>query len=320
MQRFLKVVLLICCFVFSKQSFSQDIRGGSIDYKWLSGYTYSINTTLLVDSASTQSHTGTVYFGDGDSCVASSSSYVGGKIRVYKFSCIHAYSGPGIFNAYLTDTYRVSGIKNITNSSNKVIWISAYIFADAFLGPSTSPVFPISSYTTSIGSVFNLNLGLFDIDGDSLSYQLIKCFPSPSVFYYYPANCSINTSTGTFTYQADTLGLYAFKFLIKQWRKDLDGNPQSIGFTETDFLLDVKTSVGIKELDKKETITVYPNPTFNILFIRTNSKINSDIEIINSLGQTVLKQNYSNRIDVSKLVPGYYFIKINNSYSKFIKE
>jgi uncharacterized repeat protein (TIGR03803 family) len=80
-------------------------------------------------------------------------------------------------------------------------------------------------------------------------------------------------------------------------------------------------AIGIDEIgDTKKNISFSPNPASSILNIKTNSKSNSDIEIINSLGQIVFKQKYSESIDVSKFAPGYYFIGINNSYNKFIKE
>jgi len=80
------------------------------------------------------------------------------------------------------------------------------------------------------------------------------------------------------------------------------------------------TPLGLNEINKNSDIKIYPNPTSNILNIKSNSKTNSEIEIISYLGQTVLKQKYAESIDVAKLSPGCYFIRIDNSYSKFIKE
>jgi hypothetical protein len=322
MQRFVKIILLVCCFGFSKQNFSQDIRAGWINYKWVGGYTYSITLNLLLDSSTVTTNSNlAVYFGDGDSSAISTNTFsAGNNIVKQVYSVVHTYSGPGVFNIYSISNYRVNNIKNIQNSGSESMYLSALLPINPFMGPNMSPNltgYPIIS--TSVGSLVTYNPGMNDVDGDSLSYSLVNCASLPTVPNYIPANSSID-SYGTFTYQADTVGLFAFKFLIKEWRKDLDGNPQLVGNTEMDFVLDVDAGVGIKELAKKEIFSVYPNPTSNILNIKTNSKTNSEVEIINSLGQTVLKQKYSETVDISKLISGYYFIKVGNSYSKFIKE
>ncbi len=75
------------------------------------------------------------------------------------------------------------------------------------------------------------------------------------------------------------------------------------------------------------SIKIYPNPLTNSLCIKTelNDFENSEIEIINTLGQIVLKLPYANSIDVSRLAQGFYNLKISSInkrvyYSKFIKE
>jgi hypothetical protein len=74
-------------------------------------------------------------------------------------------------------------------------------------------------------------------------------------------------------------------------------------------------------------IKIYPNPASNILKIsveQNNSQI-SEIEIINYLGQTVLKTEFKNQIDVSGFANGFYTLLLkDNSGSvitkKIIKE
>ena len=72
---------------------------------------------------------------------------------------------------------------------------------------------------------------------------------------------------------------------------------------------------------------ISPNPTTGSINIDGLSKEfeNSEIEITNTLGQTILKLPFSNTIDVSKLPDGFYYLKIVNQnrqtyFSKFIKE
>ena len=69
-----------------------------------------------------------------------------------------------------------------------------------------------------------------------------------------------------------------------------------------------------------------PNPTSNIINIRSDNDLsnNSEIEIINCLGQTVLKLPFSTSINVAELPSGHYLLKVLSDskqfHSKFIKQ
>lgn len=89
----------------------------------------------------------------------------------------------------------------------------------------------------------------------------------------------------------------------------------------------VKPCAGITEIENKINITIYPNPVSYTIFILTKQSEfeNSEIEISNTLGQTVLKLPFKNEIDVSKLSQGFYNLKIITQNkqiynSKFVKE
>ncbi len=63
-------------------------------------------------------------------------------------------------------------------------------------------------------------------------------------------------------------------------------------------------------------IEIYPNPTNTNILVKTTNDNTKDIEIVNLLGHTLIRQttkdtNY--RIDLSQLVAGCYFIKISTS-------
>ncbi|HWY12712.1 MAG TPA: T9SS type A sorting domain-containing protein [Bacteroidia bacterium] len=71
-------------------------------------------------------------------------------------------------------------------------------------------------------------------------------------------------------------------------------------------------TLGIDENKMPIDLKLYPNPAANNLNILSeqNQFQYSEIEIINYLGQTVLKTQYTNTIDVSKLSKGIYTLKI----------
>jgi photosystem II stability/assembly factor-like uncharacterized protein len=65
---------------------------------------------------------------------------------------------------------------------------------------------------------------------------------------------------------------------------------------------------------------ISPNPASDILTINSPmTDYNSKIEIYNIYGIKVIEVPYTNQIDVSSLVKGIYYLKINNKMEKFIK-
>jgi hypothetical protein len=69
----------------------------------------------------------------------------------------------------------------------------------------------------------------------------------------------------------------------------------------------------------KRKLTVYPNPVSNILTVEVER---NDIPfyIINLLGQQVLSGKGTQRINVSALPEGAYFLKIGTEQAKFVKQ
>jgi hypothetical protein len=66
------------------------------------------------------------------------------------------------------------------------------------------------------------------------------------------------------------------------------------------------------------SLKVYPNPVSNILTIETDNV--GDFQIINLLGQKILSGKAAQRIDVSILPLGAYFLKIGEEQVKFVKQ
>ncbi|MCD6017093.1 MAG: Secretion system C-terminal sorting domain [Bacteroidetes bacterium] len=86
------------------------------------------------------------------------------------------------------------------------------------------------------------------------------------------------------------------------------------------------SALGMKQLMQNK-IGVYPNPAGNLLQIVEEGHAfqDSEIEIISNTGESIFTQLFSGKIDVSRLAPGLYTLKIipvdkEPFYSKFIKE
>ncbi len=83
---------------------------------------------------------------------------------------------------------------------------------------------------------------------------------------------------------------------------------------------------GVKENFKSNPIKISPNPVSSILSIsdEMNQFLNSEIKIVNTFGQIIFVKHYADKIDVSILEQGIYYLEISNTdkqihYSKFIK-
>ncbi|MBK8444802.1 MAG: T9SS type A sorting domain-containing protein [Sphingobacteriales bacterium] len=84
-------------------------------------------------------------------------------------------------------------------------------------------------------------------------------------------------------------------------------------------------STDIEEINPQSTtIAVFPNPAETALNIVLPSDENTQIEIANSRGQTVIKAQNKSSVDISNLPDGLYFIKIRQGQhhfaQKFIKQ
>ncbi|MGM0650485.1 MAG: T9SS type A sorting domain-containing protein, partial [Bacteroidota bacterium] len=68
---------------------------------------------------------------------------------------------------------------------------------------------------------------------------------------------------------------------------------------------------------------VYPNPTENLVYIKTNNLHTSTIELVNMLGQTVKTKQIQSDIepcDVTNLKPGVYFVRIITDNNQYVKK
>lgn len=69
----------------------------------------------------------------------------------------------------------------------------------------------------------------------------------------------------------------------------------------------------------QDKVTIYPNPVVSIIHLSEPSS--EPITIVNVNGEIVLKiKTKQNKVDVSKLSKGIYFLKYNHKIFQFIKK
>ncbi|HWY12566.1 MAG TPA: T9SS type A sorting domain-containing protein [Bacteroidia bacterium] len=86
-------------------------------------------------------------------------------------------------------------------------------------------------------------------------------------------------------------------------------NGSCTGFVVTTVSVNVCTGIneGIEPLN---SLKVFPNPASNTLYISDEQYFEAQIEIINTLGETILKTPFINEIDVSGLPDGIYTLQL----------
>lgn len=240
-------------------------RAGEITYKWISGTTYEVTvTTYTKEDSQADRCELTIYFGDGDSCIAGRTNgdksstcapygmgvSLGNNIRMNTYTCTHQFPGPGNYCISMEDPNRNGGVINIPNSINTVFFIRSCLVINPFLGTgnNSSPVLlnpPIDNGCT--GHCFYHNPGAYDPDGDSLSFKLVACLEaggSPILGYRLPNISAAGTVTGSLTLDPLTgdlawcnpvqIGEYNIAILIEEWR-----NGYLIGNVERDMQITV---------------------------------------------------------------------------------
>jgi gliding motility-associated-like protein len=261
---------LIFTLVFFSISFITNAthnRAGEITYKWLFGYTYQIKVTTYTNiggSNLADRCEDTVYFGDGQRAVVLRSNgncngqcspacegvpLIGGTIKLNEYITNHTYSGPGNYKISMEDPNRNAGVINIPNSVNQVFYIESYLVIPLFgSGKNSSPILTFPPIDNAcVGKCFLHNPGAYDLDGDSISYELTTSrgrlgVPCPG--YSYPSTgggtYNVDAITGTLTWCTPQLqGEYNLAILIKEWRKNDDGDYFLIGYILRDLQVDV---------------------------------------------------------------------------------
>lgn len=148
----------------------------------------------------------------------------------------HTYAGPASYTICMTDQNRIGGIINVNPpaSDNVPFHIqTTYVFQDAqFGGSNTTPYLlqpPIDN--ACVGKPYKHNPNASDVDGDSLSYELIVPLQGKGVEvpnYSFPNEVmpGLNNSffldpvSGDILWQSPQVpGVYNIAFTIISWRK-----------------------------------------------------------------------------------------------------
>ena len=127
-------------------------------------------------------------------------------------------------------------------------------------------------------------------------------------FQSSPLNAPITVFSGTTSVVGGTINISLKNFL--------DGDVYVVQLNTANIL-------ALNDISTQKEFDIYPNPSTNIVTIKTQGKIKERLLILNSIGQ-ILKEDMLDgdyfMIDTSNFPSGVYFIKIGQTTKKMVKE
>ena len=236
----LKVILLTTSFLWTIQLNATHNRAGEITYKQIGPLTIEITITTYTKTSSTGADRDSleVFWGDGTSNIIKRSLEIilPNDVKKNEYTGRHTYPGRSTYTIYFLDPNRVGNILNVNypNSIDVPFFLSTTftLLNTQFQGFNNSAILlqpPID--VACVGQKFVHNPNAFDIDGDSLAYELVEPLmdaglPVPN--YQFPQEiipgpnniAYIDEITGDFVWVSPPQqGEYNIAILIKEYRK-----------------------------------------------------------------------------------------------------
>jgi hypothetical protein len=168
--------MLVCSSLLSHATHN---RAGEITYKKLGPLEYQFTLVMYTKIGPVTRDRATLSFGDGsvsDDVFFSEKSIIKGVFerRVYQFT--HSFPSAGEYVISYKDENRNDSVINMTNSVGTPFYVETYLLIDPLIGFNTSPTLLLEPLDFgAVGQIFIHNPNPFDIDGDSLSFELVPC-------------------------------------------------------------------------------------------------------------------------------------------------
>jgi gliding motility-associated-like protein len=248
-----KLQTLFLFLFFANLAHATHYRAGEIVYKQIGPRTFAITVITYTKTSSTAADRDSVQvdFGDGSPKVwllrsngnglnlpdnIQYNTY-GGEVTVNRG--VHTYGAQGTFKVSLTDLNRVNNVLNIDfGNSEKPFYIETTLkVLNAQFERNSSPTLQQPPIDIGyVGQVFTHNPNAYDVEGDSIAYEMIPSRAGANADvpnYVYPSailagannKITLDPLTGTFTWNApQKAGEYNIAFLIKEYR---NGRPLS---------------------------------------------------------------------------------------------
>ena len=247
MNRFLYILLLL---ILPVSVFATHNRAGEITYEHLSGFTYKAKIVTYTKTSAIPDRTELPFnWGDGtlDTLQRISKVLSTNDVTINTYAGTHTYSGQGSFTMSFEDPNRNAGILNMFNSDLIPFYVQSTLIISSFTGHNTSVQLleaPIDN--GCFNEIYIHNPNAFDIDGDSLSYELTPSLGSggSTIPSWVVPNASdsivIDPFTGDFLWvKPAKIGIFNIAILIKEWRSIPSGGVQLVGSVMRDMQITI---------------------------------------------------------------------------------
>ena len=146
-------------------------------------------------------------------------------------------------------------------------------------------------------------LDSFEIQYGNIYFKGLNDYPNDSIFMLSPSIIMF------FEKYQD------YKLIVEYFSNSID----SIKDVEYDYRAMIPDAIP-NDITLKQNIKINPNPAQNYIDIEIQIPLKQNkIQILTTLGIIIYESGFQKRIDVSGLINGLYFLKIENQYFKFIK-
>lgn len=246
---------------------------------------------------------------------------LGEHVAMATYEIDWTYSGNSTYIISYSEPNRNEGVVNMDGSVNTRFYIETQISLDPFFGCNrNTPILQIDPIDVGCTHVaWFHNPGAADLDGDSLSYEMLIPFRArnstvvnyrspndPSFYSDYSRGdetgtktpvFSINSNDGTVTWDAPGMkGEYNIAFLIREWRR-IEGEWVSIGFVRRDMQILIEECENQRpDLIVPEDICVEAGTTINETIFGTDPDFN-DVKI--EAFSEILDPSFPSRATVS---------------------
>ena len=345
--------------------YATHILGGEIRAESVScqGFTYRVTVVLYTGGGSEVTfENGVLSLGFGDPIDVSTESgfttskVIDGGINVNTLVFEHAFPGPSNYLINFKAFNRDERVANIASSVNTPFYIETKLV----ISPQACNSTPVLSDTLNTrayaGSRYEMLINATDLDGDSLSVELVtpqEDVDVPVRGYHLPTEYdlelldnpvasdgvsrpTLSVSPEALVWDAPNLGgSFIINLRVTEWRK-VNGEWTSLGYVTRDLLINVVDTVN--QTDARDLIVtdteeafaepdayLYPNPTSGPFSLEINSDIwvGGTATLYNIIGEALSERVVapgSNSYDVSNFTSGIYFINLRqNEMQKILR-
>jgi len=308
--------LLVILIISSFNCHAQYAQGGAIFIKSIPpAFTnYSITAHLAINWPIT------IYkpylkinWGDGNPI--DSIPYLGSNCTLYGsttliYSGTHTFTPNQTFSLTVLDCEYVAGINNIPNSNSKKLQLLSVLKTNYY---NSNPKLTSICLADSVpaGNTTGYNLGLYDSDGDSLSYSIVA--PN-NISNYQSPPANVNPITSAITFTESSTQPIALTLKVDEWRKISNINTL-IASVYMNMFFKTYTPTGIvNETFNDNNFSIYPNPFNNKFTLNINSNKAYNVTITNTFGQLIISKQINQQtteINLSNYPNGIYFVNIS---------